>query len=98
MIWLVSLMALFSTVDECRVSRWKATVTLIDHGIREFEVTYGRLPAESEGLRVLVERPSYWPHTQAWLPILDGTPLDPWGANYVMSFFLSIRTVSGSIP
>ncbi len=83
MLYLLCVLALWSPpATSSRVLRSYATVRLLHGAVLEFERTYGRLPTEQEGLRVLVVEPPDWSGEKPWTPFLEGLPRDAWDREY----------------
>jgi general secretion pathway protein G len=75
---------LLSQLDRSKITTAKAQIRSLETSLETMRLDIGRFPTDSEGLRLLVEKPA---DTAApgWLgPYLDGRlPPDPWGAAYV---------------
>jgi general secretion pathway protein G len=70
---------LFSPLEKCKVSVWNANLHQLHSSIRQFQLEYGRMPTDAEGLMVLVEKPPAWSEKEEWTQFLEAMPRDRWG-------------------
>lgn len=75
---------LFNQLDNSKVTAAKTQVRTLESALSTMRLEIGRYPTESEGLRLLVDRPGDEQTRSAWRgPYLDDDlPDDPWGQPY----------------
>lgn len=79
-LFLIFLTSISASTDASRVSTLSANMRILHRAVKQFKATYGRLPTQKPGLRVLVEKPKDWPgdvERQSFLNCTD-LPVDPW--------------------
>jgi general secretion pathway protein G len=72
--------------EQARITAAKTQISQFEVALDAFEIDLGRYPTTSEGLRVLVEKPTS--DSEGWQqPYLRrAAPKDPWGNDYVYRY------------
>ena len=58
----------------------------INNGLQSYKTNAGHYPAEQQGLKALVEKPTSTPRPRRWTQIMDKVPRDPWDNEYVYKY------------
>lgn len=58
----------------------------INNGLQSYKTNAGHYPAEQQGLKALVEKPTSAPRPRRWTQIMDNVPKDPWDNEYVYKY------------
>ncbi|MBT8038467.1 MAG: type II secretion system major pseudopilin GspG [Verrucomicrobiae bacterium] len=58
----------------------------INNGLQSYKTNAGHYPAEQQGLKALVEKPSSAPRPRRWTQIMDKVPKDPWDNEYIYKY------------
>ncbi|MGB0774354.1 MAG: type II secretion system major pseudopilin GspG [Akkermansiaceae bacterium] len=58
----------------------------IDSALMSYKTMAGHYPAQSQGLKALVSRPTSEPRPRKWTQVMTKLPQDPWGKEYVYRY------------
>ncbi len=71
----------FRHVNSSKVTTARAQIQMFEQAVLNFRLDTGKLPTQSQGLNILVEKDS---SVKNWKgPYIKGIPLDPWQNDYV---------------
>ena len=74
----------FRHVSSSRIATAKAQILMFEQAIGDFRLDIGKLPTQSQGLNVLVEKVG---ESENWKgPYIKGIPLDPWNHEYIYRY------------
>jgi general secretion pathway protein G len=70
-------------LDVAKGTRTRADIQMIRTMLLSYNGANGFYPTTEQGLKALVSRPSTEPQPTSWRRLMDETPKDAWGSEYI---------------